>query len=289
MPSGRDPRRSPDGASMSQPPKLTIAGHMPRWRRVNGLALGEVELAPHERVHRDSHACHRFVLVLKGELVEIRDGETERWTASSVLFRQAGEARTYQAGANGAVCLVVALEPAWLRRARGQSGVLARSAAFRGGLAVHLAQRLHGEFRLRDEVSRLAIESLVLGLLAETSRRAAREAAGLAIPLWLVRARAIMDARFADRLALTTVAALVGVHPVHLARSFRRTYRTTFGAYLRGVRLDFAQRELARSTQPLSAIAAAAGFCDQSHLSRLFKRQTGMSPSAYRAACARGR
>jgi AraC family transcriptional regulator len=80
------------------------------------------------------------------------------------------------------------------------------------------------------------------------------------------------------------VAQRVGVHPVHLARTFRRFYQTTFAGYVRHVRIEFARRELAASSASLSAIAAAAGFCDQSHFSRLFKQYTGVTPAEYRLA-----
>ncbi len=74
----------------------------------------------------------------------------------------------------------------------------------------------------------------------------------------------------------------MGVHPVHLARTFRRVHRMTFAGYVRQVRIEFARRELAVSGAPLGDIAVAAGFCDQSHFSRLFKRYTGQTPAEYR-------
>ena len=73
------------------------------------------------------------------------------------------------------------------------------------------------------------------------------------------------------------------MHPVHLARTFRRVYQTTFAAYVRDLRIECARRELA-GRAPLSDIAALAGFADQSHFSRLFKQHTGLTPSEYRLA-----
>ena len=63
-----------------------------------------------------------------------------------------------------------------------------------------------------------------------------------------------------------------------------RFYRTTFAGYVRHVRIEFARRELAVSSSSLSDIAASAGFCDQSHFSRLFKQYTGVTPAEYRLA-----
>jgi AraC family transcriptional regulator len=255
-------------------------GEILRWRRVGGLVLAEVEYTPGQRVQRHVHENARFVLLLRGGLTEIRGDDTTACGASTLLFRRADEPHSYWVSKAGATCLVVDIEPGWLGRAREHAPVLAQSAAFRGGFIVHLAHRLHGEFRLRDEVSRLAIESITLGVLAEASRRVARTPAR-PVPDWLRQARALVDRHFAAPLPLTTVAGRVGVHPVHLARTFRSVYRTTFGGYVRQLRIEFARAQLAGSAT-LSDIAAAAGFCDQSHFSRSFKQYTGLTPAEYR-------
>jgi AraC family transcriptional regulator len=255
-------------------------GDILRWRRVGGLLLAEVGYEPGQRIPRHVHAHARFVLVLAGSLAEVRGDQTNTYGPSSLLFRRPDEPHAYLVSAAGATCLIVDLEPAWLDRAREHAPVLAESTAFQSGFIVHLAHRLHGEFRLRDEVSRLVIESITLGVLAEASRRAARTAARPA-PSWLRHARALVERHFAEPLPLATVAAHVGVHPVHLARTFRRAYQTTFAGYVRQVRIEFARRELAGSAA-LSDIAVAAGFCDQSHFSRSFKQYTGLTPAEYR-------
>jgi len=266
----------------AQLPKNFTHGDILRWRRVGGLVLAEVAYAAGQRIHRHVHPHARFVLVLAGSLTEIRGGDTATYGPSTLLFRQADEPHAYLVSRAGATCLIVDMEPAWLARAREHAPVLARSAAFRRGLIIHLAHRLHGEFRLRDEVSRLAIESIALGVLAEASRDVAR-AARRPAPAWLRQARDLVERRFAESLSLAAVAAQVGVHPVHLARTFRRIYQTTFAGYVRQVRIEFARRELA-GPSALSDIAAAAGFCDQSHFSRSFKQYTGLTPAEYRFA-----
>jgi len=253
-----------------------------RWRRTAGLTLAEVEYEPGQRIHRHTHAHARFVLVLRGSLTETRAGDAQEHGQSTLLFRCAGEPHSYAVSEHGARCLIVDMDASWLARAREQAPLLAESTVFRRGLLLQLAHRLYGEFRRRDDVSRLAIESLALGVLAEASRReesAARQAA----PLWLQVAILLVEQRFQEPLPLASVARRVGVHPVHLARTFRRFYQTSFAAYVRQVRVDFARGQLA-GTAALSDIACAAGFCDQSHFSRCFKQYTGLTPAEYRAS-----
>ncbi len=267
----------------AEPPKHFTHGDILRWRRVGGLVLAEVRYAAELRVRRHVHQHARFVLVRSGSLTEIRGDETETFGPSSLLFRRAGEPHAYAVSPAGATCLVVDIDAAWHARARIHAPLLEQSAAFTGGFVVHLAQRLYGEFRLRDEVSRLAIESITLGVLAEASRQATR-ASERPVPEWLRQARALVEAQFSQPLPLAAVARRVGVHPVHLARTFRRVHQVTFAGYVRHVRIEFARRELAVSGTPLGDIAVAAGFFDQSHFSRLFKRYTGLSPAEYRLA-----
>jgi AraC family transcriptional regulator len=266
----------------AQPPKHFTRGRVLRWRRVGGLVLAEVRYEPGQRVAAHAHPHARFVLVLDGAFTELRGGETATYGSSSLLFRRANEPHAYVVSRSGATCLVVDAEDGWLARARQHAPVLGESAVFHRGFVVHLAHRLHGEFAQRDEVSRLMIESLALGLLAEASRRLARALEPTA-PAWLLQARSFVERHFAQPVSLGAVAAVVGVHPVHLARTFRRVHRTTLSGYVRQLRIEFAQQQLAGSS-PLAAIAAAAGFCDQSHFSRRFKQYTGLTPAEYRLA-----
>jgi AraC family transcriptional regulator len=265
----------------ARPPKGFTQGSLLRWRRVGGLVLGEVAYEPDQRIHRESQPHARFVLVLSGSLSERCGGDTITYGPSTLLFRCANEWRSYAAASRGARCLVVDIDEGWLARARQQAPLLTRSVSFRRGLLLHLAHRLYDEFRQRDEVSRLAVESLALGVLAEASRRD-ESVARRPMPLWLQLAMALIDERFREPLPLAAVAKSVGVHPVHLARTFRRVHQMTFGAYVRQLRVDFARSQLV-GPAGLSEIAYAAGFCDQSHFSRCFKRYTGLTPAEYRA------
>ena len=133
--------------TLAQPPKDFTHGEILRWRRVGGLVLAEVRYAPGQRVPRHLHPHARFVLVLAGSLTEVRGDETHRYESSSLLFRSAGEPHSYLISKSGATCLVVDVEEAWYARAQQHAPVLTGSAAFRRGFVVHLAHRLHGEFR----------------------------------------------------------------------------------------------------------------------------------------------
>jgi AraC family transcriptional regulator len=100
-----------------------------------------------------------------------------------------------------------------------------------------------------------------------------------------------IHADFQRPLSLADLAATAGVHPVHLARAFREHQGITVAAYTRRLRFERSLRELAElgtSQRSLAEIAQAAGFADQSHFSRTFKKLTGLTPKAYRDRLGRG-
>jgi AraC family transcriptional regulator len=150
-----------------------------------------------------------------------------------------------------------------------------------------IARRVYQEFRRMDDAAPLAIEGLLLELLAVLSRRRSEDLPEGSAP-WVGEARDLLHADITSRPTLAELAEAVGVHPVTLARTFRRTFGCTVGEYLRRLRIERAAEQLVSGELPLAEIALVAGFADQSHFSNVFRRHTGMSPSAFRRE-ARGR
>jgi len=102
-------------------------------------------------------------------------------------------------------------------------------------------------------------------------------------PRWLRECLAILHGEFAKPLTVAAFAARSGVHPVHLGREFRRRHGMTMGEYLQVLRVQQACEQLQRADATLVAVALCAGFADQSHLCRVFKKWVGCSPGLFRA------
>jgi AraC family transcriptional regulator len=179
--------------------------------------------------------------------------------------------------------LRIEIEPHRLETTSLFSEIYTRPTHAEGAVLSALAIRLYKEFRTMDNVSALAIEGLMLEILAHMMRHSA-EGAGRRPPGWFKQAREFLHEHFDEPLTLAQVGEAVGVHPVYLARSFRHYRHCTVGEYVRRLRIEFACRELINTNLPLAEIALAAGFCAQSHFSSTFKRQTGLTPAQYRAA-----
>lgn len=179
-------------------------------------------------------------------------------------------------------CLTVEIAPQLLHSLRDHSLSLEQSLHCHGGPLAWLYLRLYREFQQKDAASPLAIEGLMLEMLAAVSRHQG-EVPEPTPPRWLQQAIELLQACFLDDLSLSAIAQAVGVHPVHLSREFRRHYHSSVGEHLRKLRIEYACREMANPDRSLAEIAAIAGFADQSHFSRTFKRLVGMSPAVFRA------
>ncbi|MGZ6017952.1 MAG: helix-turn-helix domain-containing protein, partial [Phenylobacterium sp.] len=113
-----------------------------------------------------------------------------------------------------------------------------------------------------DELTTLGLE--LMGAVAADGDDAAPRSA----PPWLDHACQMLRDR--EPAEIDAVSAAVGVHPVHLARTFRRVLRCTPGEYRLAAQVEAAATALARTRAPLCEIALDAGFADQSHFTRRF-------------------
>ena len=97
------------------------------------------------------------------------------------------------------------------------------------------------------------------------------------------RIRAYLHDSYAAKATLADVAAVAGCSRFAAYRAFRVRYGLAPSEYQRQLRLRAARHALASGTA-VADVAAAAGFADQAHLTRWFRRCYGITPGAYRAA-----
>ena len=255
-----------------------------RTARVAGFTLTEGVHPGGSSLPWHTHSGPTICFVLHGAFTEIRAGETLDCQASMLKVMPAEERHWNRFDRGDAHGLLIEAEPARAEELRPHAAVLDRHVSFQGGLPAALASRIYEELRVMDRAAPLAIEGLLLELLAATTRRGGATGEANGRPGWILRARDLLHADLSHRRTLAELAAEVGVHPVTLARGFRRSFGCSIGEYVRRLRIERAAAQLGASDEPLAAIAVGAGFSDQSHFSNLFRRETGMSPSAYRRA-----
>jgi len=131
--------------------------------------------------------------------------------------------------------------------------------------------------------SDLLREELLLQLLAHVVRERSEASASQSAPATIRAARTLMDDEPAAPVTLADLARQSGMSRFQLLRGFARATGFTPHAYLMQRRTDLARRLIAQGT-PLADAAAASGFADQSHMTRMFTRKYGISPGAYATA-----
>lgn len=257
------------------------AGMLLRRVGLPSFVLTSTRYAPRLRLTEHAHPNGFLLFVRDGSFVEHHERRTDgldRWT---FMYRPPLDAHANEFGPAGATVSAIDVDASWVERLQ-DAGFRDERLTVRSPFVQQFADRLDSEIAMPDSMSAMVIEALatevlVFGLRAALRRNEPRSSSSA------LRARRIIENEFAFPLSLARIAAEVGVHPVHLARQFRMAHGCTVGEYIRMVRVTFARHQLTASDHQIADIAVDAGFADQSHLSKSFRRVTGESPAAYRA------
>jgi len=242
---------------------------------VHGLVLSELRFPGGYDQPSFEPELPYLAIVLDGALVKSFQRRSRELAGGTAITIPAGAAHSARFGRAGARIVLVTF-------AREDEAAVDRIAELRERELVWLAWRLAAELRAADAAAPLAAEGLALELLAATTREKERDRERRRPPAWLASAEELLRARVREKVTLGELAQTAGVHPAHLARAFRTHYGSSVGEYGRRLRLAWAAAELARGERPLAEIAVEAGFADQSHFTRVFKRHVGSTPAQYR-------
>jgi AraC family transcriptional regulator len=234
-------------------------------------------------VPRHCHEHAYFCLIRCGTYRENYGGEHRACGPLMLAFHPPEEVHAEQFDGEEVRSFNVEITSSWLRFFNDQ---LPMNHPFdtRSGPLVALMVRLFDEFEQPDVSSSLIIEGLTLELLGLCVRENRRDAT---TPRWLRRVRDQLTEQCTASFTLANLAADAGVQPGYLASAFRRHFGCTVGAFVRRERVGLACQQLTNSNTPLADIALRTGFADQSHFTRTFKQQIGLTPSAYRKLATR--
>jgi AraC-like DNA-binding protein len=147
-------------------------------------------------------------------------------------------------------------------------------------LSARFSVALQREFKYSDSKSPLIVEALLFDLVSRHldiihDRSSAR-------PRWLGLLLDYLDDTFEQEWSLQNLASEMGVHPVYLCRTFSEHFDCTLGEYIRKQRVLRGWQLLATGDGTLAEIASESGFADQSHFTRAFKKQFGITPGEWR-------
>ncbi|MDF2692316.1 MAG: Transcriptional regulator, AraC family [Labilithrix sp.] len=152
----------------------------------------------------------------------------------------------------------------------------------------HLQMAMRAAVEAHGASSRPFVDRVGLAIRAHLAVEARAEAPSVqrgALSLWQqVRARELLASRLDVTITIHDVARACGLSRGHFVRAFKQTTGLTPHRWRMARRLDIAKRLMLDTQLTVAEVAVASGFADQSHLSRIFRREIGESPGAFRRA-----
>ena len=240
------------------------------------LSINVAEHAARMIVPRHEHENPYLCVVVDGAL-EVKSGTTFECPTGSVIVYPLGHVHANRFGTHAGRCINIHFGASWLDE-RDVLAWLSECRHVRVDACARSFSRLRAELDASDSAASLAIASAAIELIAEAMRAMPPARAAD----WLDDIVAIVEADLANAPTLTDLAATVGVHPSHVARAFRAHHGETLGAYVRRRRIEEADRMIVTTMRSLRDIAVDAGFADQAHFTRLYRRHFGAPPAARR-------
>lgn len=261
---------------------------VPRGQSARGIGMGhavglsglivEVTVLTPGAWLADAHSENsRAILTLRGDYVRHSPTHHLLCRPGTLLFWPAYESYTARSSNRPGRVLNIGVTPS----APKELVELAQRRVARLGpspFGVVAALGLYAEAALKPQPNLARVFELAHELFSDPSEPAGSP------PDWLIAARMRLEESMGEHVELKEVASEVAVHPVHLSREFPRFYGVTASEYLRRLRLEHASRRLLDESVSLGDVAEEAGFHDQSHFTRWFRRATGLSPGRLRRA-----
>lgn len=233
--------------------------------------LARFEPGEHHARHRDRQS--RITFVLQGAFCEETGTGATRLAAGDILFKSYCALHEDRFGEDGARVASFVFEDDCYEAAHASPWRVARDRATLRSAVIALESAA-----ARDGA---VLNTAATDLLAQQEERASRAA-----PRWLTRLKDALEAASLANVDIASEARAAGVHPAHASRLFRRCFGASITEH---AQTHCVRRALARLAEPhatLSEIALATGFYDQSHMTRVFRRVTGLTPGAHRTLLA---
>lgn len=244
--------------------------------RSSGAIASLTCLSAGQRVSGHVHANPYLSLHVLGSYRDDGDGGDVAMTGPSALFFPAGSAHEMDVGNFGLATIIIEFDDNALRHALGSTATLKRFHSWAGGKVGRQARHLARSWLSRgcDEQQFDLTFSFLSAALCVAPRACA--------PTWLDHLDTLIDAQFRAP-DVGRWAREIGVTRAWLARAYRDWRAEGLGETVGRRRVQTAAILMENGDLPLAAIAAQAGFCDQSHMNRSFRKFLGRTPAAARS------
>ena len=227
-----------------------------------------------------AHAYTNITFIVTGSLTETVGAKSEIARPLSIVVKPEGTEHTDQFGPSGAVALSVRLEHSFTSTLQDWGKDLIQWRWQHCGPATRWFLLLLQIVQQHNLQSQTEIENSLYEILAALSHT--RRSTTGDSPRWLGLIKQEIDDDVENCGRVRDLAERAGVHPVYLARKFRSCLGVSVSEYVQQRRIEATTQLLSIRRLSLASIACQAGFSDQSHMGRVFKSKTGVTPDTYR-------
>ena len=246
--------------------------------------LHDWEFAPHRHAR-----LHQLLLVHAGGGVAQLDGQSHTLQAGSLVNVPPGHVHAFRftPGTQGWVTTLadelldeVLVRVGDVRQGLGQACVIPANAAMEQVVA-QIWQEFSGRSKARALVLR-GLSSTLLGWVVRAVEERLQRSAQAPESAMVQRFRALIEAHFQAHWQVADYARALAVSSTHLSRLTRHATGHSAQRLIEARLLREARRNLAYTHLSISTIAYALGYSDPAYFSRVFSRDTGLSPKAFR-------
>ncbi|MEO7103154.1 MAG: helix-turn-helix transcriptional regulator [Gemmatimonadaceae bacterium] len=252
---------------------------------IRGFAIASMRADPALEIETHTHETAHLIVLLDGQYVTSARSADAICTRPAVIYNPPGTThrdkfRRVDGTVSGSF-VSIAVSAGRYAEMESALSFCAESLYANHRTAMSLAMRLAKETQHWNASSPLAAEAICLELMGSFAEDDATDRTQ-ARPAWLRVARELLHECCVEGTTINEIARACDVHPVYLARTFRRFFGYSPGDYLRKCRVQRAAAMLSGTRTPLAAVALECGYSDQSHFSNAFRTEFAVTPGEYR-------
>lgn len=162
-----------------------------------------------------------------------------------------------------------------------------KSCTFKSAKMKILFDKISEEMKTNDPFGCMIMEGLALEVFGEILRHISGKNVSSGEEI-AQKAMEYLHDNIEGTVYLRDLSDALNVQKIYIARSFKKATGFSIGEYMRKIKVQKACELLQHTSLPICEIALDAGFCDQSHLNNVFKREIRTTPLVYRKNCLAG-
>jgi AraC-like DNA-binding protein len=245
---------------------------------INGLILTQSAYTPHTHLPMHYHQNPYFCFVVNGNYTEHSSGKNLACTKGDIVFHPRQYEHHNKFGNAESSCFNIEFTKHWLDKTYFADFKLNYTQSSNESNLSRAFIKILSEFNLPDSLSPLMIESLVTEALILFARDNKQNNFS---PYYVNKAIKYIRESHQINLSLSELSSLLQISPGYLARCFKKAKGISIGEFVRQQRIKKAAELLKNNKDSILGIAVELGFTDQSHFTKLFKKEMGVTPRQY--------